>query len=862
MRFANSLFSDLAPLLQDVDADADADTASDQVWVDLCKGDAAAIQICKAFLEIHVEKSKSMRVVLGPEEEVEEQAIKSSRSLNTFWKSLIAEADAKVLLPKRQNPNNHWMALKRPKNQPGSTDEGPVAHISHWIYHEGAQTMGLSTTPDYQTVEFTVTDIGLILKTLWLCADLIPFASPILRLIFHALVLLFSYGFRQGMIIGMKYEDVAVAIIRDDKGRRRLITTFTIWRNKLRANALEHKKDEKFHFTTTLLPYPLFCLTHIVAVIGIHFNAFEAGYQSVEDLLHKPNLENVDHVPLRWKQEFLKKEIFPMSYTAFWRTLRRVLLVAGFNMLARIYAFRVGALATYDGVLTQATRNFVASHTEDVFQNNYQSERVRVDLARTRFGACAGGEDNEPLFEVMRDLSMQNDSGAPLEATAEQKQSIESRRDVTARRTAFEEAKRHGDKEAIKKAKAALEQRRRTLYELLVMDAREKYFKEASRLRAEGQSTDDLRESSRPPNPKSDHASLDVASLMELWTGERGFGNRSGNSEPLIFDFEAESRSEMAMVWLLRYVQRAWTLLAVVSTVSSVFADIVNDKKEKNKPKATELETWTCLLCQKIYKMRSSLSRHFKEIHIDGGTFNHPFPCPKCPREDVDKPITKPIALCTPMEWVNHAELVHGKQCAPTLPKTSSSTKSTTPKAPRALPCQPRKTTSTAAKRKTEDPEVLVFDLSMEPPRKKRTKSQPSIQEESPRLESGTCGIDAAYDDLDFLDFSLPVVGIWNQGDDIGSINSLDDSDSYGGGFSQSLSDISTPMESPVTLPDSELLPDVLNIPLLATKDVYQDFGTGEGWDFMQAQQKPWINNLDTIAGEWQGFDYQTLIMT
>ena len=260
--------------------------------------------------------------------------------------------------------------------------------------------MGLSTTPEYQTVEFTVNDIGLILKTLWLCGHLIAFVAPIQRVIFHALVLLFAYGFRQGMIIGMKYRDVTMAVIRDDQNRRRLVATFTIWRNKLRANALEHKKGEKFQFTTTLLPYQLFCITHLVGVIGIHFNAFKAGYQSVDELLHKPNLEHVDYVPLEWHDDMLDQEVFPMSYTSFSRTLSRVLLVAGFQTLARVYAFRVGALVEYDGSLTQAVRNFVASHTTDIFENNYQTERVREDLTSKRFGAYVGGTANEPFYTV------------------------------------------------------------------------------------------------------------------------------------------------------------------------------------------------------------------------------------------------------------------------------------------------------------------------------------------------------------------------------------------------------------------------------------------------------------------------------
>ena len=162
------------------------DVDADQVWVDLCRGDANAMQFCKSFLQVYVETSTYQRVVLDDREEVEERAIKSSRSLNTFWKSTIAAADAEVLLPMREDPSNHWMTLKRPKDMPGSLDQGPVSQISHWIYDEGTEIMGLSTNSDYEKVEFTVTDIGLILKTLWLCADLITFVSPIQRVIFHA----------------------------------------------------------------------------------------------------------------------------------------------------------------------------------------------------------------------------------------------------------------------------------------------------------------------------------------------------------------------------------------------------------------------------------------------------------------------------------------------------------------------------------------------------------------------------------------------------------------------------------------------------------------------------------------------------
>lgn len=92
---------------------------ADQVWVDLCGEDTTATQYCKAFLQVYVETSTYQRVLLDDREEVEERAIKSSRSLNTFWKSLIAAADVEILLPMREDPANHSMTLKRPTNMPG-----------------------------------------------------------------------------------------------------------------------------------------------------------------------------------------------------------------------------------------------------------------------------------------------------------------------------------------------------------------------------------------------------------------------------------------------------------------------------------------------------------------------------------------------------------------------------------------------------------------------------------------------------------------------------------------------------------------------------------------------------------------------
>ncbi|KAI0909051.1 hypothetical protein F4823DRAFT_563275 [Ustulina deusta] len=139
---------------------------------------------------------------------------------------------------------------------------------------------------------------------------------------------------------------------------------------------------DPFQFSATLLPYPLFYLTHIVAVCGIHSGAFKAGYKSVEELLHRPNLEDVDYVPLEWNDNMADEDIFPMSYTTFSRILHQVLLVARFSLLTRVYAFRVGAgidaVSSIPGVSIFDSQEGPAQKKARSFQEE-SSSRMKLD---------------------------------------------------------------------------------------------------------------------------------------------------------------------------------------------------------------------------------------------------------------------------------------------------------------------------------------------------------------------------------------------------------------------------------------------------------------------------------------------------
>ena len=414
----------------------------------------------------------------------------------------------------------------------------------------------------------------------------------------------------------------------------------------------------RFKFSTTLLPYPLFCLTHLVAARGIQAGAFEADYKSVDDLLHRPILEDVDYVPLKWKKGILDKPIFPMSYSLFIRILRRVILVAGFPFLPRCYAFRVGAGAQLDGCLTTALRNFIMSHSTDVCENNYMSEHVREDLIKCRFGAFAG--TNDPLFDLLWDISMQNDPGAPIDPTPQQKLDLESRRDVTELKGRLEALQKSGPKTDISRVKALLENLRQRLYTLVVADSRERYFTEAAKLRSRGLSTIHLR-SSEPP-PYSDHTTLNIKGLVELFVGHT-ISDDGKPSQEFIFDSHAEERSEKAMAWLLSYMAKAWTLLAATgSLVCSGDQELLEqkstDQKSPGKP--------TCFVCKADFDRRRNLTRHVKAQHLQ--ILSTPFQCPECARLGLP-----PYTSSSPQDWSSHTEKVHGKRHAPYLTNDLSS---------------------------------------------------------------------------------------------------------------------------------------------------------------------------------------------
>lgn len=71
-----------------------------------------------------------------------------------------------------------------------------------------------------------------------------------------------------------------------------------------------------------------------------------------------------------------------------------------------------------------------------------------------------------------------------------------------------------------------------------------------------------------------------------------------------------------------------------------------------------------CLLCDRPFSSRSTLTAHCKTMHVEKGTFSQPFPCPRCLPTQSELPDQ---FITSASSWSIHVETVHGLDHAPNL---------------------------------------------------------------------------------------------------------------------------------------------------------------------------------------------------
>ncbi|KAI1861508.1 hypothetical protein JX265_009475 [Neoarthrinium moseri] len=521
----------------------DTDSNSQTTWVTFARRPQApdAQGPFRAFLRAYVESSYQKRLALTSDEYEYVRTVDSAFSVQEAWRRLVASAEYHVMKDLRQkNPAEADTFRIRWISKDEGAREGPAYQIVKWIFRDLAPALDLDTNPDYRKIEMTTADIKVILSTLWERADVIP-CEPDTRMSFHQFILMEGIGgFRRGTLISLTYSQLQVSIVRDPENpvRRRIVVTICVKRNKIRETAKTSRARNGgiIGFSVTTVPNRTFCLASMIITRAVKKDAFKAGYRTIDDILDTPNMEEgVNFIPLDWRPEITSQKALSLTSSSLDTLWKRVLQVAGYRELARVYSLRVGAGIRLDGVLSTALRNYVMSHTTRVFEEKYQSHIFPGDLAGLAFGSAAGKEDL--LFAMLRDSSLSRDPNAPIEITPGEALKFEDRNDIKQLRAELSNARTPEDK---RRKRSKLNQTLVALRYLQIDLNRSQYFQHADDRRARGLCT--------IPQPQTSKSKGDL--VLAAVSGVIALSNPSAD-EP------ASSRDDMTrryMIELLRYL--------------------------------------------------------------------------------------------------------------------------------------------------------------------------------------------------------------------------------------------------------------------------------------------------------------------
>jgi hypothetical protein len=78
--------------------------------------------------------------------------------------------------------------------------------------------------------------------------------------------------------------------------------TFDIKIVKRKKRTLRPVKHDVVSFSITFVPYLSIDLTSLIVSYVIKDNVFEPSINSVEELLRRPILENIDYILMKWKK--------------------------------------------------------------------------------------------------------------------------------------------------------------------------------------------------------------------------------------------------------------------------------------------------------------------------------------------------------------------------------------------------------------------------------------------------------------------------------------------------------------------------------------------------------------------------------
>ena len=279
------------------------------------------------------------------------------------------------------------------------------------------------------------------------------------------------------------------------------------------------------------------------------------------------------------------------------------------------------------GCLQPALRNFIVSHSTEVFERSYQPVRLRANLANIAFGDKA--RHDTALWEAISNSLHNRDPNAPTRLTKKEIDQFESRKDITELRKELKyiTAKEGSSSQEAKKVSSRIRYTLDCLERLEIQEKRRKYFEEADKLRAMNKSTAHLKQ--------------EVQNLKR-----KRFGNSSAYAAKLaslLFQTNitsGSSRSSCRFYKRSKRTERDWRYSSF--------------RKESKEPAR-------CLFGCGTFFNTSALTRHVRHLHMH--IFKARFLCPECKRMNLGEVVIE----ANPCAWSSHVRRVHGAVHTPNL---------------------------------------------------------------------------------------------------------------------------------------------------------------------------------------------------
>ncbi|KAB5572287.1 hypothetical protein GE09DRAFT_1216851 [Coniochaeta sp. 2T2.1] len=649
----------------------------EEVWFRLCHDDEQAKFNCKVFLQWYVKKSGSREVCLGPAEYEWKREVTSAITLTELWKRLVVEAHSTVLFRKRKEDrvNRRQWALSFAEK-----GTGPVAEISRWIAGPLSRQLSLTTEQTFVKQQTSPEDIALFLDTLWTRSADIPLTAST-RIAFHTFMLVAGIGgFRNGSILNLPYKQVRFALVRDPDcpSSSKIVAHILIVQNK-RRKGLRRNQDDKIEFSVTFVPGRTFCLSSFLVARALADNAFDAEYQTYEELLDRPILEpGIDYLPLPFKTGILDRRIIPLGQEKLNDIWNRTLLVAGLRQSMKPYSLRVGAAGRLNGVLEPTLRNYILSQSSSMFHHSYQARNFSGNLAIIAFGGLGGDSGDAKLFKSLSNSSLSRDERAPVNPTAEDLAGFERRRDIQDLRQEMREAVDQGAQNRVSKRIANII---KSLSRLRVQELREAYFQAADQRRGQGLPADNLAETSTAVQSPATR----VGQFLRFEeTSQLGNTRHSPAVGKLLLDLLQNRLSPLSEEVTVASSE-AKTLPAITGFEATAEADQSSSEPEAvedhmidgapawsnhvetyhgknnapNLPRVHQIwhkdgtsgpsQAW-CLICSNHFQAGRGFVKHLGK-HKDAGVFAQPFQCIGCPEDTWIDGLS---------EWIDHSARCHG----------------------------------------------------------------------------------------------------------------------------------------------------------------------------------------------------------